>query len=155
MAISRSAIIYYCLEFITQNENQKNNKTYSFIIVGLLLIIAISTFLLSLYDNTLIFYQLLLGKKIRNILCGMVIRKALKKSINQEDRFSLGKMVNLASTDSLKFCECVWHLIDTLLFPFSLLVGTFILYSFIGYPSFILLACILIIVAINIGFSPI
>ena len=121
----------------------------------LLSTLVVSKIFLSIFDTQLGFQLGILGMKIKNCLCSMILTKALKKSILREKEFTVGQMINLTSADAQKFSSIGQQGISLITFPILVVQGLAILIYVMGnavWPS-LGLTFIILFINFNLGGS--
>lgn len=98
----------------------------------LMVTLVVSKILQAIFNTALDFELGMLGIKLKNLLCSMILSKALKKSIAREKEFSVGKMLNLASGDTGKFSGLGYQGAFLLSFPVSVIQGIIVLIFLMG-----------------------
>lgn len=97
----------------------------------------------------------MIGIKIKNALCSMILSKALKKSILREKEFTVGQMINLTSADAQKFSSVGQQGISLITFPILVIQGITILVLLMGnavWPALVL-TLVLLFINFNTGGS--
>lgn len=65
--------------------------------------LVVSRILVALYTKQVNFHREYLGIRMRSVLSGMILKKALNKPILREVQYSTSAIVNLVSSDCSKF----------------------------------------------------
>lgn len=92
----------------------------------------------------------LLGLKTKFCLSNLTIRKTLKISFNQHQKYNLGEIINLGTVDSNKFSSITDYLLYILSMPITLIIGLFYMYYLVGVSLFIGLFAMAVLMFINI-----
>ena len=137
-----SLIMYYSLKAVNTTDEHGVRHFNIKAIAYLLSALITSRILLSIFSRQMTFQLNLLGVVVRNVLRSEILRKAMKKSIQREQEFTMGELVNLNNTDTLKFSLLGQNGINLLVCPIEIVMGITILWWMVGIAVFPALFCV-------------